>query len=77
MCYFDHIVMIKLQLGPWQAERELRPHEREHAFHVRLRAQKQAQLQDRSTVAKTEQSGWRLLSWLRRKPVKHSLARPG
>lgn len=77
MCYYDNIVMMKLQLGPWQAERELRPHEREHAFHVRLRAQKQAQFQDISTAAKPDQSGWRLLGWLRRKPFKHSSAKLG
>jgi len=77
MCYYDNIVMMKLQLGPWQPERELRPHEREYEYHARLRAQKQVQMQSRNTAAKADQSGWRLLGWLRRKPIKHSLAGPG
>ncbi|OUS38663.1 hypothetical protein A9Q94_01820 [Rhodobacterales bacterium 56_14_T64] len=75
MCYYHHIVMMKLQLGTWQPERELRPHEREHAYHVRLRVQKQAQTQSRNTVDNAEQSGWQLLGWLRRKPFKLSSAK--
>jgi len=77
MCYYDNIVMMKLQLGPWQPEPALRPHEHEHAYHVRLRAQKLAQMPGGIAAAKADQSGWRLLGWLRRKPVKHSLAGPG
>ncbi len=77
MCYFDHIVMMKLQLGPWQPEPDLRPHEREHAYHVRLRAQKQAQMQGTSSVAKVKHSGWRLLGWFRRKPANCPSAKPG
>lgn len=77
MCYYDHIVMMKLQLGPWQPERELRPHEREHAYHARLRAQKQAQMQSGNTVGKAEQSDWRLLGWLRRKPAHRPSVKPG
>ncbi|PCJ08478.1 MAG: hypothetical protein COB16_07280 [Rhodobacteraceae bacterium] len=70
MCYFDHIVMMKLQLGPWQPERPLRPHEREHEYHARLHAQKQAQGR-----VNTAGSGWPLISWLRR--VKRQLVGPG
>ena len=74
MCYFDHKVMMTLQLGAWETQRPKRPHEREQDYHARLHAQKQAQMRTQEAALPIRPTQ-RLKHWLQRKFVRHSPTR--